>query len=287
MEFKTTHMYTQICTGEKYTNTFKVYIQQNGKIISPFHDIPTYPSVEEDIINVFNEIPRFENAKFEMSKKEKINPIMQDTKKGQVRFVANIFSSKGYPWNYGAIPQTWENPEIKDEHTGEFGDNDPIDVIEIGTKRKKIGEVYKAKIIGCLALIDDGECDWKIVVVDTEDENAKLLSDIGDVDKIYPGLLRFTFEWFRDYKIPSGSPANRFGFNGEFLSKECAIKVVKNAYEHWKHLMETDAGKDISKLNTTLKYSKHCMHEEFVVVESPISEATVPDFVHEYFFIKK
>ncbi|KAL0265543.1 UNVERIFIED_CONTAM: hypothetical protein PYX00_011255 [Menopon gallinae] len=280
-------MYTQICTGEKYTKTFKVYIQENGKIISPFHDISTYSGTEEDIINVFNEIPRFENGKFEMNKKEKLNPIMQDIKKEQVRFVANVFPLKGYPWNYGAIPQTWENPEVKDELTGETGDNDPIDVIEIGKKRKKIGEVYKAKILGGLALIDDGECDWKIVVVDVEDENANLLNDIGDVDKVYPGMLRSTFEWFRDYKIPGGSPPNRFGLNGEFLCKEHAIKVVKNAQEHWKCLMEADVGKDISKHNTTLKNSKHFMNEEFVVAGSPIPKDSVPELVHEYFFIKK
>lgn len=280
-------MYKQICTGKKYTKDFRVYIQENGKIISPFHDISIRPGMEEGIINVFNEIPRFENAKFEMNKKEKLNPIMQDVKKGQVRFVSNIFPLKGYPWNYGAIPQTWENPEVKDELTGEFGDNDPIDVIEIGKKHKKIGEVYKAKILGGLALIDDGECDWKIVVIDTEDENADVLNDINDVDKVYPNLLCSTLAWFRDYKIPNGSPPNRFGFNGEYINRECAIKVVKDAHEHWKHLMETDIGKDISKHNIKLDYNKHCMHDELVVLESHEPEEDVPELVHEYFFIKK
>lgn len=261
-------------------------MQENSKIISPFHDISIYQDKGDSIITVFNEIPRFENAKLEMNKKERFNPIMQDIKKNQVRFVSNVFPFKGYPWNYGAIPQTWENPKVKDGFTGEFGDNDPIDIIEIGKKRKKIGEVYKAKILGGLALIDDGECDWKIVVIDTEDENAKLLNDIDDVDKVYPALLSSTLAWFRDYKIPNGSPSNRFGFNGEYVNREYAIKVVKNAHEHWKHLMETDAGEDISKHNTTLN-NKHCIHEEFLVTESSTSKEIAPEFIYEYFFIRK
>lgn len=59
---------------------------------------------------------------------------MQDTKKGKLRFVPNVFPHKGYIWNYGAFPQTWENPEVLDEHTGCKGDNDPLDVLEIGYK---------------------------------------------------------------------------------------------------------------------------------------------------------
>ena len=36
--------------------------------------------------------------------------------------------------NYGAVPQTWEDPAHKDEWTGLLGDGDPVDVCEIGTR---------------------------------------------------------------------------------------------------------------------------------------------------------
>jgi hypothetical protein len=36
-----------------------------------------------------------------------MNPIIQDTKKGKLRFVRNCFPHKGYIWNYGAFPQVW------------------------------------------------------------------------------------------------------------------------------------------------------------------------------------
>ena len=56
----------------------------------------------------------------------------EDVKKGKLRFAANVFPHKGYIWNYGAIPQTWEDPEHIDPDTKCRGDGDPVDVIEIG-----------------------------------------------------------------------------------------------------------------------------------------------------------
>jgi inorganic pyrophosphatase len=58
--------------------------------------------------------------------------VFQDIKKGKIRFVSSCFPHKGYIWNYGAIPQTWENPEHIDPDTNCKGDGDPIDVVEIG-----------------------------------------------------------------------------------------------------------------------------------------------------------
>lgn len=279
-------MYNQAITGQIYTKTFKAYVQLDGVTISPFHDIPLYPGKGEDTVNIVNEIPRFENAKFEINKEEKMNPIMQDTKKGIVRFVPNIFPSKGYPWNYGAIPQTWEDPEIRDGLVNELGDNDPVDVIEIGKKRKKIGEVYQAKILGCLALIDKGECDWKVLVIDMEDGNASVLNSIEDVEKVYSGLLDLTFKWFRDYKIPSGSPENVFGFGGEFKGRDIAMEIVKNAHMSWKRLMKGPAGNGISKCNSQVSESPYRIEKDFEVEgNKQVVSTELPECVYEYYFV--
>ncbi len=86
-----------------------------------------------------------------------LNPIKQDVKKGKARFVHNVFPYNGYMWNYGALPQTWEDPSHVDESTKCKGDNDPLDVCEIGYRVAKRGEVRQVKILGCLAMIDEGE----------------------------------------------------------------------------------------------------------------------------------
>lgn len=51
------------------------------------------------------------NDYLQISKEGTLNPIKQDIKKGKLRFVANCFPHHGYIWNYGAFPQTWENPD--------------------------------------------------------------------------------------------------------------------------------------------------------------------------------
>jgi inorganic pyrophosphatase len=43
-----------------------------------------------------------------------------------------------------------------DERTGCKGDNDPIDVCEIGHRVAKRGDVIQVKVLGTIALIDEG-----------------------------------------------------------------------------------------------------------------------------------
>jgi inorganic pyrophosphatase len=94
-----------------------------------------------------------------------MNPIKQDMKKGNLRFVRNVFPFHGYIWNYGCLPQTWESPNIIDSRTGLKGDNDPIDAIEIGQAIATVGQVKQVKILGVLGLLDEGETDWKVFIL--------------------------------------------------------------------------------------------------------------------------
>jgi len=40
-----------------------------------------------------------------------------------------------------------------------------------------------------------------------------------------PGELQKVLEWFRDYKIPDGKPANKFGFDNKCMNKAFALEV--------------------------------------------------------------
>ena len=82
-----------------------MYIEQNGSVVSPFHDIPLFADQNNGILNMVVEVPRWTNAKMEISKEEPFNPIKQDVKKGRLRYVRNCFPHHGYIWNYGAFPQ--------------------------------------------------------------------------------------------------------------------------------------------------------------------------------------
>ena len=117
------------------TPNHKVTFENNGQPISPWHDIPYK---EGDFYNAVIEIPKFTKAKMEIATKEASNPIVQDIKNGKLRdYHGPIF------WNYGAIPQTWEDPNIVHPEVKCKGDNDPLDVVEIGSTVIATGTVVK------------------------------------------------------------------------------------------------------------------------------------------------
>lgn len=68
--------------------------------------------------------------------------------------------------------QTWEDPTIITADTNAKGDNDPIDVCEIGQEIAYRGQVKQVKILGVMALLDEGETDWKLIAIDINDPMA-------------------------------------------------------------------------------------------------------------------
>ncbi|PWW80242.1 pyrophosphatase-domain-containing protein [Tuber magnatum] len=242
--------------GQPNTLEHRVYIEKDGAPISPFHDIPLYANEQKTILNMIVEIPRWTNGKLEISKEELLNPIKQDVKKGRIRFVRNCFPHKGYLWNYGAFPQTWEDPNVIHPETKAKGDNDPLDVCEIGETVGYTGQIKKVKVLGVMALLDEEETDWKVIVIDITDPLAPKLNDIEDVERHLPGLLRATNEWFRIYKIPDGKPENQFAFSGECKNKKYATDVIRECSEAWEKLISGQSDSNtISLTNLTVSQS--------------------------------
>lgn len=121
--------------------------------------------------------------------------------------------------------QTWEDPNTVHPETKAKGDNDPLDVCEIGELVGYPGQVKQVKVLGVMALLDEEETDWKVIVIDVNDPLAPKLNDVEDVERHLPGLLRATNEWFRIYKIPDGKPENQFAFTGECKNKRYASSI--------------------------------------------------------------
>jgi hypothetical protein len=98
------------------------------------------------------------------------------------------------------LSQTWEDPNQSHVETKAKGDNDPLDVCEIGEQVGYTGQVKQVKVLGIMALLDEGETDWKVIVVDVLDPLAPKLNDIEDIERHLPGLIRATNEWFRYFR---------------------------------------------------------------------------------------
>lgn len=44
----------------------RIYIEKDGIVVSPFHDIPLYANDQQTVLNMVVEIPRWTNAKMEV-----------------------------------------------------------------------------------------------------------------------------------------------------------------------------------------------------------------------------
>ena len=64
-----------------------------------------------------------------------------------------------------------------------------VDVVEIGERQGKTGNILKVKPLAALAMIDEGELDWKIVAISLNDPRASLLNDVDDVEKHFPVIF--------------------------------------------------------------------------------------------------
>ncbi|XP_004365653.2 inorganic pyrophosphatase [Capsaspora owczarzaki ATCC 30864] len=255
--------YTAVESGSPYSDKYRVFIKNaEGKVISPFHDIPLYANAEKTILNVIIEVPRWSNAKMEIDTKSPLNPIKQDVKNGKLRFVKNCFPHHGYIWNYGAFPQTWEDPHHVTPETGAKGDNDPLDVCEIGEAVATRGQVKQVKVLGIMALLDEGETDWKILAIDVNDPLAEKLNDVEDIEKHMPKFIEATNNWFKIYKIPDGKPANQFAFEGKAKNSAYAHKIIEETHGFWNKLVNKTAdGGALSCVNTTVAGSPFTVSE--------------------------
>lgn len=227
--------FTTESKGKAETLEYRLFYQSPGKIVSPWHDIPIYPDPSnKQIVNFINEIPKGSDAKMEIATDEEKNPIKQDVKKGELRF----YKFGPSLFNYGAIPQTYEDPANMNPDLNVGGDGDPIDLMDLSEIEKPFGAVYSAKILGVLALLDEGEIDWKILAINVADPMANEYKDLAVYSAYNPGIVDSIREWFRLYKTAEGKGENTYGYDGAALGVDKAIKVVAETHASWAKLRD-------------------------------------------------
>lgn len=214
------------------TLEYRVHFKYNGTPISPWHDIPLAPAGGDlgQALTFCCEIPKWTRRKYEVATKEVNNPIKQDEKKGVLR---------EYKWgdmlfNYGFFPQTWEDPEELNPDTGCRGDNDPLDVVEVGARKMRTGECSPVKVLGVLGMIDDGETDWKVFAIRLDDPLAGRMNDLDDLERELPGCVDALREWLRVYKVPEGKPLNAFSHKEQAQPRAYALHVIADTHAAWK-----------------------------------------------------
>ncbi|TFB01591.1 Inorganic pyrophosphatase [Trichoderma ghanense] len=217
--------------GARNTVDWRIWLEQDGDPISFWHDIPLYPDEKQNnIVNMYVEIPRWTDAKIETKRDKPLNPIYHDDKDDEPRYVASIWPHKPYPFLYGSLPQTWENSNTKHNFIGYVGDNDPMDVVDISAiDPGYVGQVRTVKILGAIPMIDD---------------ETTGLETIDDLDKYRPGLKQIFYDWFTYYKVLRSGNLNTIFLN-KYQDSATARDIVAESHGFWKDLVsgEEDPGK--------------------------------------------
>lgn len=223
--------------GQYGTTNFKLNPLIGNNMVSPWHDVSLMAQHASgstaDLYNFVVEIPMYSTAKMEVMKDDPNNAIMQDTKNGKPRYY-----TYGTPFfNYGLLPQTWEDPNYEDPDTHAKGDGDPIDAIEIGAGPIPMGAIVPVKVLGSLELIDEGETDHKIIVLRQDDKNFNNINDMQDLEHYQPGVTSKLIDWLKNYKTSDGKPQNRLKHEYPTTPTE-AKRVIKEVAEFYDRLIE-------------------------------------------------
>ena len=162
------------------------------------------------------------------------------------------------------------------------GDNDPIDVLDIGARQLRTGEIVAVKILGVLALIDDGETDWKVLAICISDAMAHQLNDIDDVETHLPGTINAIREYFRSYKSFSGK-INSYALRAQAMPKQYAVKVVEDTHQHWQSLHIVNKRDVVSKGQTLVQPvaqgGEVPVSTEHLAVKTTVAQAAPTDTV--------
>jgi len=222
-----------------YLNDPEVAPEQSfGKFISPWHHIPMRPKSDLAIVNVVVEIPQGTRAKYEMNKKRSCNPLVQDVKNGEYRG----FSYGEIPYNYGFVPQTWEDPshQVLYNSTHHSGDNDPLDAFVVSGTRLRPGEVVAARVLGSFPMLDSGEMDHKLLVVNVADPEFGECKSLLELKRKDSKVIRKIVDWLFDYKSPDkniiiGCEINRRS-QCQPVDQDLALSTINETHQHWEAL---------------------------------------------------
>ncbi|KAL5202068.1 hypothetical protein ABZP36_013020 [Zizania latifolia] len=166
----------------------------------PWHDLEIGPAAPA-VFNVVLEITKGSKVKYELDKKT-----------GLIKVDRVLYSSVVYPHNYGFIPRTL------------CEDNDPMDVLVLMQEPVLPGSFLRARAIGLMPMIDQGEKDDKIIAVCADDPEYRHYNDLSELS---PHRLQEIRRFFEDYK----KNENKEVAVNDFLPAAAAPAVLGHAVD--------------------------------------------------------
>ena len=163
-----------------------------------WHDFSPERINPDDFI-VYIEITKGQKQKYELDKET-----------GYLMLDRILYTSTHYPANYGFIPRTYGD------------DKDPLDVLLLCAQTLEPMTLVKAKPIGVISMIDNGQGDEKIIAVPSNDPTYNHYTDISQLPThIFDEMSHF----FTVYK----NLENKQTAVNEVMGREKAIEIIQKA----------------------------------------------------------
>lgn len=156
------------------------------------------------IVNVRVEIPKGSNIKYEYDRET--DTIVVD------RILRDGFS---YPANYGSLKEALD------------WDGDELDVLVFSPEKFSPNVMLKARVIGAMKMIDDGETDTKLIAVHEDDYRLDNIQKLEDLPQWWLNEVKYFFSNYKNWKRANITSVD--GFEG--------LEWAINEYEECVELM--------------------------------------------------
>ena len=176
--------------------------------MADFNEVLEVGDYQNGFVNTVVEIPKGSNLKIEWDRKRAV--FMID------RVEPKIFAK---PVNYGFIPQTLDE------------DGDELDTLVVCSEPIPTGVWLSAKIIGILNFEDDGEMDYKIIVVPADDrDTGDSINSLNDLSERFRAQIVEHFTHYKDLKKPGTTNVQGWGDveQAKKIIEECINRYQKN-----------------------------------------------------------
>ena len=151
------------------------------------------------------EIPKGSRNKYEV-----------DHESGRVRLDRYLFTSMGYPTDYGFIEDT----------LGE--DGDPLDALVLLPQPLYPGVLVEARPVGMFKMVDEAGGDDKVLCVPAGDHRWDHIQDIGDVPEFELDVIKHFFVHYKDLE------PNKFVKAADWVGRAEAEAEVERSVERFK-----------------------------------------------------
>src|SRR5215218_6264232 len=173
----------------------------------PWHDVPFGDEAPEEFTALI-EIPKGSRVKYELDKET-----------GLLKVDRILYSAVIYPANYGFIPQTLGD------------DDDPLDVLVLMQEPVQPLSLLRARPIGMMHMVDEGENDEKIICVHLDDPEY---SSYAHHSQLPEHRLTELQRFFQDYKVLEGKEVDVGNFSDPGEAKE-AVRHAMRLYAEYFH----------------------------------------------------